>query len=361
MTRFLTFLWVVFLYSAAPLQALPEEDDRKTGGEIEETTDILPEVIIPWHDSLLELPGWISQEAREIQHRRRPANHGAGLFPPEVWPLQPEPVLGPLIPDHAPRGIFPQRGSESPVTAVALGPEVMALYTSQLPDRVLVNPQNLVPVDRVEPLVQRWLNEQCVFRTTVLLFGAGQQLPAGFDPQALRTGWFGGDGDELLVFYFHQEPQRTLAIFGPEARNRYGADLLRSVVDAAVTEAGRVNGGQEQLERFCYKMSVRLHWLARTAPAVATRRSAPEIGRPVDGSMRKAALAALAGAGLIAVGRLVLTWYRRRRLHPAFPAQPVPVFLPENEFRPRFGAPHSGGFSAVITFAKQPAAAAGAP
>lgn len=361
MNRVLTTLLLAGLAGAAPLRALPEDESRVVTGEMEETTEMLPEISIPWHDSLLELPEWISREAGEILHRTRPVNHGAGLFPPEVWPLQPEPVLGPLIRDEALAGIPSERAGVSPVTPVALGPELMALYAGRKPDGVLIDPQNLVPDGRVEPLVQRWLNEQCVFRTTVLLFGTGQQLPAGFDPQALRREWFGGDGEELLVFYFYQEPQRTLAIFGPEARTRYGGDLLRSVVDAAVTEAGRVSGGQEQLERFCYKMSVRLHWLARTAPAAAVAQSGPAAGAPVAGSLKKAAGAALAAAGLIAGGTLFLTWYRRRGPGAAVPAVPVPVLLPDREFRPRFGAPHSGGFSAMITFAKNPPASGSVP
>lgn len=349
-----------FLLNSAQLLALPEDEGRAVTGEVEETIDILPEILIPWHETLLELPEWISQEAAEIQHRRRPANHGAGLFPPDVWPIQPEPVLGPLIRDEALAAPPRPRGGDLPVMPVALSPELMALYIARPPDGVFINPQNLVPGNLVEPLVRRWLNEQCAFRTTILLFGAGQQLPAGFDPQALRREWFGDKGEELLMFYFHQEPQRTLAIFGPAAKTRYGGDLLRSVVDAAVTEAGRVSGGQEQLERFCYKMSVRLHWLARTIPGEAVPQSGRADGAPVSGSLKKAAVAALIAAGLIAGGSLILTWYRRRRPRNIEGAGPVPVLLPDNEFRPRFGAPHSGGFSAMITFAKQPDARAGA-
>ena len=353
MKRFLTTFLLAALASVGQLRAVPEDDGRMVTGETEEAAELIPETIIPWHDSLLELPEWISQEAAEIQYHTRPANHGAGLFPPEVWPLQPEPGLGPLIRDEALAGSSgPRPVRESDISPVVLGPELMALYTSGKPDRVLVDPQHLEPGDRVESLVQRWLNEQCVFRTTVLLFGAGQQLPAGFDPQALRREWFGDAGEELLVFYFHGEPERTLAIFGPEARTRYGADLLRSVVDAAVTEAGRVSGGPEQLERFCYKMSVRLHWLARTTPGAATAKGSPAEGPLASTSLKKAALLALLAAGLIAAGTWFLSWYRRRHPGRVIGESLVPVMLPDRDFQPRFGAPHSGGFCSMTTFAK---------
>ena len=335
----LTIVLLGLLTAPRLLRAVPEDDSRVVTGEMEETTDILPEILIPWHDSLLELPEWMSLEAGEISNRRRPANHGAGLFPPEVWPIQPEPVLGPLIRDEALAVTPTPRRRGGTITAVALGAELMELYAGSPPDGVLVNPQNLVPNDRVEPLVQRWLNDQCVFRTTILLFGGGQQLPAGFDPQALRRGWFGAEGEELLVFYFLGEPQRTLAIFGPQANSSYGRDLLRSVVDAAVAEAARVSGGQEQLERFCYKMSVRLHWLARTAPGMAVAAQGTADGAGHSGSLKRAATAALVAAGLIAIGILSLTWYRRRAGGSAAAADRVPVFLPEIEFKPRFGAP----------------------
>ena len=336
------------------LYGLPEDENRVIAGEMEdpEEANVLP--LTPWHDSLLNLPGWMPVEDAEINQRTRPANHGAGLFPPQVWPQQPEPALGPLLLDIAP--VIPAAPvvQSHPATPVALGPEIMALYVGAKPDRVLVDPQHLVPGDRVEPLVRRWLNEQCNFRTTILLFGPGQQLPADFDPQALRRLWFEGAGEALLVFYFRDQPERTLTIFGPEARDRYGADRLRSLVDAAVAEAGRVTGGLEQLERFCYKMSVRLHWLARH----------PLPSPPGGLKPAASAMPTLTGRGalwilvvLAAGAALYGGWRFKQRRIPsdlALSKREQPIFLPEFEFRPRFGAPHSGGFSSMITFAKQP-------
>jgi hypothetical protein len=118
-------------------------------------------------------------------------------------------------------------------------------------------------------------------------------------------------------------------------------------------EAARVSGPTEQLERFCYKMSVRLHWLARSLPA-----------KPVDtgvsgnpsrrwwGNMA-VSVAILSALGL-AAGFGVVRLIRSRRPR-SEGGHDGPFLLPETEPCPRFGAPHSGGFSAVITFPRQSA------
>ncbi len=341
------------LLAPAGLHALPEDENRVITGEMEdpEELDALPAT--PWSDALLHLPEWMSREAAEIDQRIRPQNHGAGLFPPEVWPQQPEPPKGPLqLHDDPPLPPPPPR--DQPAPPVALGPEIMALYLDSKPERVLVDPQHLLPPDRVDPLVQRWLNEQCIFRTTVLVFGAGQQLPADFDPQALRRAWFADASEALLVFYFLGEPQRTLTIFGPEARDRYGADQLRALVDAAVAGAARASGSTEQLERFCYKMSVRLHWLARNPlPEGATAASTTAPTRFFTAPRIAWSLVLL--AALAALARAWQTWRKNRPATGASLPEPSPaILLPEFEFLPRFGAPHSGGFSSIITFTKQP-------
>ena len=237
---------------AAQSSAPEEERDRPTG-EPEELPELIPEQTIPWHDSLVELPLWMNQERMEIESRTRPANQGGGLFPPEVWPLQPGPELAPLVRDDQPVAAPPPEPGQEPVT---LGPELMALYTARPPAGVFIDPQHLVQGRSsgvMESLVQRWLNDQCPFRTTVLVFGAGQQLPADFDPQALRRQWFPDSPAALLVFYFHHQPERTLAIFGSEARGTYGEGVVRSVVDAAVTEAGRVREARSSWNGFVIK------------------------------------------------------------------------------------------------------------
>jgi hypothetical protein len=346
----------VLLASAGRLGALPEDGGHDLTGEIEEAVEFLPDNPIPWHDSLLVLPGWMRQEITGIRDRTRPANQGGGLFPPQIWPLQPEPVQGPLILDST----LPGEGDPGlPLDAkavVPLGPELMGQYTLQQPVGVWVDPQQLIqnrPGGQMESLVQRWLNDQCVFRTTLLVFGPGQQLPSDFDPQALRRQWAGETDDSLLVFYFYEQPERTLAIFGPGACATYTAAVLRSIVDASVVEAARVSGPTEQLERFCYKMSVRLHWLARSLPA-----NLVDPGVSGNPSRRwwgnTAVCVAILSALGLAAGFGVVRLIRSRRPRSEGGAD-GPVFLPETEPCPRFGAPHSGGFSAVITFPRQSA------
>ena len=346
-------LFAVLMASALRLSAVPEEAGHDLTGEKEEAVEFLPDSPIPWHDSLLELPEWMRHEVAEIKDRTRPANQGGGLFPPQIWPLQPGPVPGPLIRDAALAGERSPGLAPDAREVVPLGPEIMGLYTAQKPAGVLVDPQHFVQ-DRasgqMESLVQRWLNDQCVFRTTLLVFGPGQQLPSDLDPQALRRQWSGESEDSLLVFYFYQQPERTLAIFGPGARATYTAAVLRSIVDAAVVEAARVSGPSEQLERFCYKMSVRLHWLARSLPANPVSAEAPV--NQGNQWWKKTGVSATVGSALAlaaALGITILIRHRRRR---AGRVDDAPVLLPETEICPRFGAPHSGGFSAVITFTR---------
>ena len=336
---------------AAPtrLPAVPPDGSEGLTGEMEELPELIPENPIPWHDSLLELPEWMSQEQAEIETRRRPANHGGGLFPSQIWPLQPEPVPGPLTWDSALAKGAEGSAAPRPGVPIPLGPELMALYTAQVPTRVFVDPQNFLRERsgaQMESLLQRWLNDQCAFRTTMLVFGPGQQLPADFDPQALRRQWFGSSEEALLVFYFYGQPERTLAIFGPGARASYGEGVLRAVVDAAVTEAGRVHGDPEQLERFCYKMSVRLHWLVRTRLPGAEGTGISAAAQPRRDWGKTVARAALWSALGISAGLAAVFWRRRWPV----PVADEPVLFPERDLCPRLGAPHSGGFSSVISF-----------
>lgn len=340
--------------TASPAESNPVPGSGETG-EKEEAQEVVTGELIPWHDSLLELPEWMRQEEEEITSGTRPANQGGGLFPPQVWAVQPAPELGPLVKDHPPEPATPPSPDALIQAAVPLGPAQMALYTSTKPAGVFWDPQHLVqdrPTDWMESLVKRWLNEQCVFHTIVLVFGPGQLLPAGFDPQALSKQWFGDTGQSLLVLYFYRQPERTLAIFGPAARAVYRDDLLRSTVDAAVTEAGRIPGAAEQLERFCYKMSVRLHWLSRLkvndAPATVSPSLAPAGAAPG----RLAAWLVLGGSSLMAAGLAGRAWLRRRSTGTPETQQ---ILLPERESVPRFGAPHSGGFCAVVSFPVNPA------
>lgn len=338
---------LLVLYAVATPGRAEEEAGREvTTGEEEELPELLPEQTIPWHESLLELPAWMEQEIDEIKVRTRPANQGGGLFPGEVWPTLPEPALDPLLWNTA-------TGSEIAQTILAeapvpLSPELMKLYEAVQPERVFLDPQNLVQGRSadMESLVQRWLNDQCPFRTKVMIFGRGQQLPSDLDPQSLRRQWFGESDDSLLVLYFLDEPQRTLSIFSQEACSIYSERALRATGEAAVNEASRVPGSLEQLERFCYKMSVRLHWLKPLSPEKALLTSTS-----VPGSRFQWLKPLLwFTATTTALGGFCLLVQMGLRRHRAAERGAGPVLFPEFDSTPRLGAPHAGGFSAVINF-----------
>jgi hypothetical protein len=347
--HFTILLLLLLLPPPAATSARTEDEESRevTPGEQEELPEQLPEQTIPWHESLLELPGWMEQEFGEIQERLRPANQGGGLFPGEVWPVLPEPSLSPLSRNAA---TGPEAAAQTAPAGdtVPLSPELMKLYETSKPERVFLDPQRLLDAANagdMESLVQRWLNDQCPFRTKVLVFGRGQQLPSDFDPQVMRRQWFGESDDSLLVLYFLEEPQRTLSIFSKGACATYTEKVLRSTGDAAVSEAARVPGSLEQLERFCYKMSVRLHWLKPLSPDHPSAVAVPAV---THFQWLMPFLWSLAVATGVALLSRFAPMIRRRYRTPAKPEGPV--FFPELDSTPRLGAPHSGGFSAVINF-----------
>ncbi len=299
---------VLGLALAGPLRALPEGGGGVCSGACsgeEEVAELSGEEEMPWDDGLVALPAWMRRELAEIEARVRPANHGGGLFPELVWPLEPEPPAGPLV-WSAGLGEEPKAGKEA-------GPlseeEMVGLYAAKKPMGVLVDAQALLGEGRrkrVESLVQRWLNDQCAFRTTVLVFGSGQPWPAGLDLPGLERQWFGEADEALVVVYFLGQPERTIARFGPGAEAAYAGEALRGAVAAAVEEAGRVAGESEQLERFCYKMAVRLHGLSRTAGGAVA-------GAGVGAGDWDGAAFSWGSALALGGSSLVLGWRRRPR------------------------------------------------
>ncbi len=353
MKRSVFRLWFILFLLAGTSPGLQDDERTVTGAEPEEAPELIPQNPIPWDESQLLLPGWMDRERREIEWGRRPANQGGGLFPPDVWPVEAEERPGQLRLDRVGPGQpdLALESAESPPPAL---PDALGLYQPDASGQVFVDPQEIVrdrPEARMESLMRRWLNEECEFQTTLLVFDRDQALPSGLDPQDWRRDWTrqpaGNSREGLLVFYFYGQPERTLAIFGPLARARYGPAALRSTVDAAVQEAGEVEGASEQLERFCYKMSVRLHWLERARASGAGPYREDATARAGQGGWGWIAglLAAVATAG-IAAG---LRRKSRRTRQPDTP-EPTVILLPETQISPRLGAPWSGGSCAVLSF-----------
>ncbi|MES2708693.1 MAG: hypothetical protein V4726_19010 [Verrucomicrobiota bacterium] len=326
--------------------ARPEDQRRNTEGDEELPAEFQPERIIPFQQSQVELPDWRGREYSEISGGLRPANQGGGLFPLEIWPLQPAPPLAPLPPPPENPGVLtPPQGTESEnrTPSGVLSPELAARYFARRPDRVLVDPQHLLDAaetGEMESRVQRWLNAECVFKTTLLVFGPGQKLPAEVDSDALMRQWFNAAPDALLVFYYYEQPERTKVMFAPGGARRFSEDQLTAAMVSAIRQAGRAEGGLAQLERFCYKTTVLLHRLARATPP-----SAPRPARRGSHAVRGWTWAVLGTAVLVAVLRAV-----QKRRQARGKVEAPPVFLPEEDFQTRLGAPHCGGFAAVLTF-----------
>ncbi|RYD27317.1 MAG: hypothetical protein EOP86_24715 [Verrucomicrobiaceae bacterium] len=313
--------------------ARPEEQRAKSEKEEELPQEFEPDRLIPFQQSQVELPGWQERERAEILNRLRPANQGGGLFPPQIWPVQPAPALEPLPAEHGEQGTAP---------AGVLSPEWAAVYFEKRPDQALLDPQHLLDgpeAVEMESRVRRWLNGDIRFRTTLLVFGPGQKLPAGLDIEALMRRWFESTSSGLLVFYYFQEPDRTQAIFSAGAARRFPAERLNAVMTDCIRDARRTEGGTAQLQRFCYKAAVRLHQL--TSPeSMGSGHKQDSSGIPAWQCLL------LVGVMAVMVAGPWLLFRRRRRVS----IPDGPVFLPVQDFYPRLGAPHCGGCSAVLTF-----------
>ncbi|MDB6132958.1 MAG: hypothetical protein JWM59_1201 [Verrucomicrobiales bacterium] len=320
----------------APAAASPEEQRTKSEKDEELPQEFEPDRLIPFQQSQVELPRWQERERSEILNRLRPANQGGGLFPPQIWPMQPTPGLEPLSPDYG----HSMNGQETAPAGV-LSPEWAAVYFEKHPDQAFLDPQHLLDgpeAVEMESRVRRWLNGDIHFRTTLLVFGPGQKLPAGLDIDTLMRRWFENTSPGLLVFYYFQEPDRTQAVFSAGAARRFPVEQLDAVMTDCIRDARRTEGGTAQLQRFCYKAAVRLHQLAFPGSLGSGRR---------EGSSGIPAWQCLLLVGVMAV-MVAGPWLLFRRRRVATPHSPV--FLPMQDFHPRLGAPHCGGCSAVLTF-----------
>lgn len=328
----------------------PEPEPSRVLREVdEEMPELLPDKVIPWQESLLELPAENGTEQAEVRNGVRPANQGGGLFPPAVWPLVPELPLGPLgAVDKPPDGAVLAEVGTGESGGAALSAELTAEYFKQRPEKVFLDPQHLLSQaqsDYMESMVRRWLNDG-KYRATFLLFGEGQELPAEVEPSKLVRDWFGVKETHLLVCGFLNQPERTRVFFVPDAVPDIRREPLRAALGAAMREAGRIKGGVEQLQRFCYKTKIRLHRLEQEWGVAKTLRRNPASDRNSGLIIR--VLAAISMAALVLASILGLV---KRKKNPAAPVtEGEPIFLPEQELHIRLGAPHGGGFSAVITF-----------
>lgn len=314
-------------------------------GEEELPAEFEPNQVIPFDQSRLGLPGWQETGRHEAPRRQHFANQGGGLFPPEIWPLQSGAAAQT---DFHGNGGGQEPASGAPA-AGPLGQKQLDGYFARKPDQVFLDPQQLLPPvirEEMESRVRRWLNADGPFRTTVMLFGPGQQLPPSVDAEAILRQWAGSGVQSLnqvLVFYYLNEPDRTKVVFSAGTSSRFPEVRLAEAVTSAVRAAGRVEGGQAQLERFCYKVTVHLHRLAQAQPGAGGVRARKPFWRGQHPAV-------LAVAGAVAAAVLWGMLRKRRNSGKGGKALPVPVLLPEQDFHTRLSAPHSGGLAAVITF-----------
>jgi hypothetical protein len=305
----------------------PASDKEETGA----LTDMLPDFKDP-----LTLP---EQERGRDYSTFGIAADGPGLFPSELW--------------SGDRSEPPPPGEEpapapNPAEEDMLTPEVLESCFGSVPPPPLHDPQHLLLPAQAEPLAQllgESLNARETFLTSVVLMRPSQQIPPSLNPPELLQSWH-GNNKSVLILYFMGRPDRTQAFFSPEVRRQHRGEDLRQVIDFGVREAARMTTPLGQLQRFCYKTAIRLDRLHRQGVVAPTDEPLPPAAAaaPGDGSWWTVVIG-IHAAGLSAAA---LWWWRRRRA--AANGTGSRILLPEQDLVTRLGAPHSGGFGAVLQF-----------
>lgn len=306
----------------------PASDKEETGA----LTDMLPGFLDP-----LTLP---AEEAGGLSAEENAERAGPGLFPAEIWSGEQVPLPAPDTP--------PEPDAPLPAEGSVLPPEVLASSFGTVPPPPLHDPQHLLaPADAaaLRELLGNSLNARGTFQTSVVLLRPSQQIPVALNPPELLESWH-GESKGLLVLYFMGRPERTQAFFSPSVRRQHRSEDLRQVLDFGVREAARMTAPAAQLQRFCYKTAIRLDRLHRQGIVTPTDEPLPPLASAVPAHGLWWAFAVGVHAAGLAVA--AVWWWRRRRAEPGRAG--APIYLPEQEFVPRLGAAHSGGFGEVIHF-----------
>jgi hypothetical protein len=299
----------------------PASDREETGA----LTDLLPDRVEP-----LTLP---HEETEAAQNE-------VSLFPDELWPPPPD-----LLPDGGEEEQAPAVLAASP--SEPLPPEIAASCFGPGPPPALHDPQHLLTPAQAAPLLallQHSLNSRGSFQTSIVVLKPSQQIPVALNPPELLQRWYGG-GKGLLVLYFLGQPDRTQAFFSPESRQYHRSEDLRMVIDFSVREAARMPAPVSQLQRFCYKVAIRLDRLHRQG-VVSPSDEAPIVAASVPSTSLWWAFAIGVQAAVLGAGAV---WWWRRRLSSAG-RKGAAVYFPDQELVSRLSGPHSGGNGAVIQF-----------
>jgi hypothetical protein len=339
-----TWLWGrALLVFVVALSALAQTDERveepDANVESGRQTTLTPDP--------LALPAWSAADERAFA-RGRPVNLGGGLWPANVFPLQPVPPSEtPALPVEA-TAVAGAPTVPSPPIIGKFDRAVASSYFAEPPANRVVDPQKLLPEPKAREL-ERFLAQQARearFDVCLLVFGGGQELPDDIDLDDVFSRWFGANHDSVLVAYFLGEPHRVHVIFSPQTRHQFRAKDLDAITVIAISQASASPYPTSQLDSFLLQLSISLFALEKTPPVMAAMTG---MARPPSATatnnrplLSKTGWIWLAPAA-VAVGLVVRWWRHRRRRRLAF-------YLADREFVVRLGAPHSGGAGAVISW-----------
>jgi hypothetical protein len=297
-------------------------DDEEPG---KATLKLLDQLTLP-------LPGW-GDAWMSVEGMQYPLNLGGGLFPPDLWPLEPEPFSWvEVLPD----------ASHKPV---ALTDELIQSYFAKPPQSGFLDPQALVHEQTAQEL--RDFFKECELRSggakiRLLVFDAGQQLPEGMSLEELTAVWF-PEQEGILACYWLNEAERSQIHFSPALLAKYEADgLAARWQEDCRREAVVATEAQTQCTRFALKVGL----LARKLSDLPVRRTEFAGGTPTATASESSGWKwMLPGALVLALASIWWGWKHRR---PS--GKTGPWLLPEPDFVPRLKAPHCGGTHAYLKF-----------
>lgn len=333
------------------LAALPmahgENSDSEFDEEMQNVGPVLPSFEL--RDAALELPEWHPEDVRDdLNSTFHPTNLGGGLWPEDLWPLMPAPVL-PSFRAQPP----------SPAASPSLKRrEVDELwhqeYFGAVPAHPVVDPQGFLG-EKIKEDVGKFLQDYTTtpagISVRILVLGGDQKLPDKVGGDEVCNRWF-PDQKGLVAVYTLGDPAIVQCYFSKGMQHRFTAQQLSEVRHAAIKEARMFGNSEEQLARFGIKLAVRLNLTNAESTiqpsAVARVKSVSwwDNTWKLLSDFRLLIIFCVLGVLVFLLRGVILRPVKSVSSEP----EPMEWTFPDQEIAARLSAPHCGGTMAVLKF-----------